>query len=43
MNGEWFWACDAKGNPILSGDKAGPWKAPYHNARMCLEMMKRMQ
>ncbi len=41
-NGEWHWRTDREGNPILSEDKAGPWKAPYHNVRMCLEMMMRI-
>ncbi len=40
--GEWFWRTDRNRNPILSEDKAGPWKAPYHNSRMCLEMLKRL-
>ena len=40
--GEWHWRTDRCGVPILSEDKAGPWKAPYHNSRMCLEMLKRL-
>lgn len=41
--GEWHWMIDQSGQPILDReDKAGPWKAPYHNSRMCLEMMQRM-
>ncbi|KAA3622801.1 MAG: N-acyl-D-glucosamine 2-epimerase [Bacteroidetes bacterium] len=40
--GEWHWRTDRDGNPILTEDKAGPWKAPYHNIRMCLEMMMRL-
>lgn len=41
-NGEWHWRTDRHGEPFLCEDKAGPWKAPYHNARMCLEMLKRL-
>ena len=41
-NGEWHWRVDRAGIPILSEDKAGPWKAPYHNGRMCLEMLRRL-
>jgi cellobiose epimerase len=41
-NGEWHWRVTRAGTPILSEDKAGPWKAPYHNGRMCLEMMRRL-
>lgn len=40
--GEWHWRTDRCGIPILTEDKAGPWKAPYHNSRMCLEMLKRL-
>jgi mannobiose 2-epimerase len=41
--GEWHWLVDEQGHPILHlEDKAGPWKAPYHNVRMCLEVLKRL-
>ena len=40
--GEWYWGFDALGNANLSEDKAGPWKAPYHSGRMCLEVMRRL-
>lgn len=41
--GEWHWLIDEQGQPILHlEDKAGPWKAPYHNVRMCLEVLKRL-
>ena len=40
--GEWHWRTGRSGIPILSEDKAGPWKAPYHNSRMCLEMVRRL-
>lgn len=38
-NGEWFSAVDSDLRTVKS-DKVSPWKAPYHNARMCLEMMR---
>lgn len=40
--GEWHWRTNRDGVPILSEDKAGPWKAPYHNVRMCLELINRL-
>ena len=40
-NGEWYWRIDNNRNPIGEEDKAGAWKAPYHNGRMCLEMVER--
>ena len=40
-HGEWFWGCDENGHPNLVDDKAGFWKCPYHNTRMCLEVMER--
>ena len=39
--GEWFWGCDENARPNLVDDKAGFWKCPYHNARMCLEVVER--
>jgi len=40
-NGEWFNAVSATGT-ISKGDKAGFWKCPYHNGRMCMEVMERV-
>ncbi len=45
--GEWFGATDAAGGRTyaLSSEndqKVGPWKCPYHNARMCFEMISRI-
>ena len=40
-NGEWYWSIKADGTTNLSEDKAGFWKCPYHNARACLEIMRR--
>ena len=38
-DGEWWWKCDAEGVPDRSADKAGEWKCPYHNVRMCLQVL----
>ena len=38
-NGEWFWSAYPDGKPNRRDDKAGFWKCPYHNARMCLEVI----
>ncbi|GAB1453819.1 cellobiose 2-epimerase [Draconibacterium sp.] len=40
-NGEWFWGVDSNLEPLKT-DKVSPWKAPYHNGRMCMEMMRRI-
>jgi mannobiose 2-epimerase len=37
--GEWFWSAFPNGQPNRRDDKAGFWKCPYHNARMCMEIM----
>jgi cellobiose epimerase len=39
--GEWFWSISDTGNVNRNDDKAGFWKCPYHNSRMCLEVMTR--
>ncbi len=40
-NGEWFWSRHPDGSLNTVDDKAGFWKCPYHNSRMCLEIMER--
>jgi mannobiose 2-epimerase len=40
-NGEWFNSVSASGVTDRRGDKAGFWKCPYHNGRMCLEIIRR--
>lgn len=42
IDGEWFWSVDAEGERDTQNDKAGFWKCPYHNGRMCLELMTRI-
>lgn len=41
--GEWFWSISDSSIPNRKGDKAGFWKCPYHNSRMCLEVMMRTE
>ncbi|MFZ5986243.1 MAG: AGE family epimerase/isomerase [Bacillota bacterium] len=41
--GEWFWGVSADGKKITRSDKVGPWKCPYHNSRMCFEMLERLK
>jgi len=38
INGEWFWSVHADGTQNRKADKAGFWKCPYHNGRMCMEI-----
>ena len=40
--GEWFWSLRADGSVNREDDKAGFWKCPYHNGRMCMEIMERI-
>lgn len=39
--GEWYWSRNRQGNINRVDDKAGFWKCPYHNSRMCLEILER--
>ena len=38
--GEWWWAVLPDGSIDLSQPKAGFWKCPYHNTRMCLQVLQ---
>ncbi len=40
-NGEWFWSLRSDGSLNRDEDKAGFWKCPYHNGRMCMEILER--
>ena len=39
--GEWFWRLDENGAPDREKPVVEPWKCPYHNGRMCLELIRR--
>ena len=39
LSGEWWWAILPDGSRDLSQPKAGFWKCPYHNTRMCLQVL----
>ncbi|MDE6693387.1 MAG: AGE family epimerase/isomerase, partial [Muribaculaceae bacterium] len=39
--GEWFWS-RSNGKVDRTQDKAGFWKCPYHNSRMCLEVYEHL-
>ena len=41
-HGEWYWSVLPDGTPDRSNDKAGFWKCPYHNSRMCYELIERL-
>ncbi|MDE5690473.1 MAG: N-acyl-D-glucosamine 2-epimerase, partial [Duncaniella sp.] len=38
--GEWHWSRRADGSVTTADDKAGVWKCPYHNSRMCIEAVR---
>ena len=40
-HGEWYWSRRPDGSLNLDDDHAGFWKCPYHNSRMCLEIIER--
>ncbi len=39
---EWFWSVNADGEPCQK-PIVEPWKCPYHNGRMCIEVVRRMK
>lgn len=41
LHGEWHWSILPDGTINTTDDKAGFWKCPYHNGRMCMEVMER--
>jgi len=41
-SGEWLWSIK-DGKPNRSDDKAGFWKCPYHNSRMCFEIIEHLK
>ena len=40
-SGEWYKHVDDQGIPEAGNPIVEPWKCPYHNGRMCMEMIKR--
>lgn len=40
---EWFWRVSKEGVPDESKPIVEPWKCPYHNGRMCLEVIRRSE
>ena len=42
-DGDWFKLLEQDGTPITTHYKVGPWDCPYHHARMCFEMIKRLE
>ncbi|ACL77296.1 AGE family epimerase/isomerase [Ruminiclostridium cellulolyticum] len=43
VHGEWVWGTSADGLNVTNNEKAGPWKCPYHNSRMCFEILQRFK
>ncbi len=39
---EWFWDVDKNGGASDKKPIVEPWKCPYHNGRMCLEIIRRL-
>ncbi len=42
-NGEWFWGINEDYTLMKGEDKLGIWKCPYHNARACIEIIRRIE
>ena len=43
VNGDWYKLLREDNTPVLTHNNVGPWECPYHHARMCLEMIERLQ
>lgn len=41
VGGEWFWCLDEQGSAIDGKPIVEPWKCPYHNGRMCFELIRK--
>lgn len=41
-NSEWYWKLSEDNSPITDMPIVEPWKCPYHNGRMCIEIIERM-
>ncbi len=39
---EWYWMVRADGSPVEGRPVVEPWKCPYHNGRMCMEVIRRL-
>jgi mannobiose 2-epimerase len=39
QGGDWYWSRLPDGSVNRKEDKAGFWKCPYHNGRMCIELI----
>lgn len=40
---EWFWDVNIEGKAVSGKPIVEPWKCPYHNGRMCLEVIRRAE
>ncbi len=40
---EWFWDVNETGQPKSQKPIVEPWKCPYHNGRMCMELIRRIK
>lgn len=40
-NGEWRRSVSRDGRPLAGDERISPWKCPYHNSRMCFEIIRR--
>lgn len=40
---EWFWKVNKEGVPEPTKPIVEPWKCPYHNGRMCIEVIRRVE